>query len=234
MERGHASLDREGELDRIQRLLESLSARLDRLNDGTLLVEVPPVGAGEDSETLMRTGRAALVLQASLAAARIVIARGGTGARNIDAAEGMFSQARTGNIVVSPELVPPLERHFDIETASDVHTLWEREPRTRERTEDAKRRGLRPGVDLPAFSRGFSDFDTEVTIVEHKRRTLEIELNEPAIEQQPTLEMDLSALAKASLGVVPPVIQHDDTDPESPQTEDTSITNRRESDADSG
>lgn len=213
LERGHASLAREGELERVERQLDVLGGRLDRLHSGTLLIEIDATKSGDG---LIRTARAALLLQSALPTSKIVIARGAAG--GIDAAEVLLAGAAAGRVTVLPELVPAFERDFDIEPTPHGSVLWEREPHTEERTEAARRRpGSKTGPEIAAVPWPATEFDGEVTIVEHKRRTLELAIAS-SLEQQPTLEMDLSALARATVpGSSPPAMQHDDTDPEYPR-----------------
>ncbi|MBK6515992.1 MAG: hypothetical protein IPG04_18315 [Polyangiaceae bacterium] len=222
VERGHASLARESELDRIERALEGLAARLDRLSDGTLLVEIA-TGGPRERDPVVGAARAALLLQTTLPASRIVVARGGARARGLEVAERYLERAPVGAITVLADVVGVLEPHFDIDQAAHGAVLYEREPRTRERAEEsARRRAPKPGIDL--FARPFVDLDSEVTIVEHKRRTIEIEMPAVTLEAQPTLEMDMTALARAMLEPPAPAplagAPRDDADTHPPLSED--------------
>jgi len=180
-----STLAGEAELDSVQRILDQHGARLDRLSDGTLVFEVEPrAAAGEDP--LVRTGRVALLLQSLQPLARFVVTRGGSGARGLEAADALLSRIRTGTIAVTPDIAARLSRSFEIESAGEVCLLYEREQRTRERSRSSER----------GPARLFSDMDSEITIIEQKRPTLEVEMvSAPPLEQQPTLEMDMSALA---------------------------------------
>lgn len=223
--RGHASLASEGELDGVERMLAVIGGRLDRLSDGTLLVEVP-WRSGADA--IVHAARAALLVQAALPLGSIVVARGGTGARGLELAESLLSKVGAGRIVVCPDVAPRLEKVFDLEPGEAGPLLFEREPRTFEQgaRDAAARTSITTATgETPAIGR--PEFDSEVTIVEHKRRTLEVEIvQQPSLDPQPTLEMDMTALAQAMLqrapaagaervsGTQPPMMQHDDTDQE--------------------
>lgn len=184
-----STLAGEAELDSVQRIVDQHGARLDRLSDGTLVFEVEPRSSGGE-DALVRTGRVALLLQSLLPLARFVVTRGGSGARGLEAADALLSRIRTGTIAVTPDVAGRLSRSFEIESTGEVSLLYEREQRTRERSRTSER----------GSSRLFADMDSEITIIEQKRPTLEVEVVQaPPLEQQPTLEMDMSALALSTL-----------------------------------
>lgn len=215
--RGHASLDREAELDRVARLLEDLGGRLDRLSDGTLLVEVGRPPSRTKTDSFVRAGRAALLLQTALPACCIVVARGGTGARGLEAAEALLTRVPPGHIAIVADLARRLEKHFEVQSSEIASFLWEGEPRTHEQAPSGQRfAGLRA---LGAGRRNsVPELDNEVTIVEQVHG---VDAVQPGLEPHPTLEMDMTALALASVGV--PSIQHDDTDQDASPPEETTL-----------
>lgn len=198
----HGSLAREAELEDLQRQIERLGGRLDRLRDGTLLVEVARLS--HDVPEPLPIGRAALLTLAALPLSTIVITPPDLTGKN-EEAERMLEQLGCGKIGVAPGLIAAFERYFDIERAGAVALLWDREPSTSEQRMD---RSLQNMLDprthtitgsireLPIAARPSME-DMETTLIE-PRPTIEIELNAMMLEQQPTLEMDLSALATSS------------------------------------
>jgi len=194
--RSTSSLDSEGDMDQVQRLVDGVAGRLDRLSDGTLLVELGQDGATATGDPLIRAGRAALMLQAALPLARFAVAFGRS-PHSLDAAELLLRQVGRGKIWLAPDTVARMERQFEVEHTPEGALLWEREARTSElsptaaRAELARRRASNPSA---------ADLE-EVTLVENKRRTVELAASSTAdqLEPLPTIEMDLSALARSML-----------------------------------
>lgn len=200
----HSSLAREAELEHLQRQIEALGGRLDRLRDGTLLIEIRRLSL--DIPEPLPIGRAALLTLAALPLSTIVIAPPDTSGSN-EEAERVLGQLGCGKIGVAPELVRSFEHYFDVEHSGPIATLWDREPSTSEHRMDMalqgrldRTRAITSSVREVPISTRPSMEDTEITLVE-PRPTIEIELNAIMLEQQPTLEMDLTSLATNSLDI---------------------------------
>ncbi|MFO0548720.1 MAG: hypothetical protein U0271_10050 [Polyangiaceae bacterium] len=199
------TLDTEGVLEGVELLVRELGGRVDHVDDSTVTVHVASssTATAAVNAAVIRAARAALILQTAMPAASLVVARGGVAHQgSLEAAARALDETARGRIAVLPDLANTLEPHFELAAEGHTLALFEKDAQTHDRSHRVS--ASPSSVTLPNLREARYDFDNETTVVENVRRTVEIDLAPMAIaltplEPLPTLEMDMTGLAQASM-----------------------------------